>query len=58
MIDALFLVQAAQPYGDFPLIGGRERFDIVARMKVRDVLQRIGNAFDEVFMSDYGHVSL
>jgi hypothetical protein len=39
----------------FELIGAAERLDVVERMVVADVLQRIRNALDQVFLFDDGH---
>ena len=36
-------------------VGDTERADIVHRVEVRDVLQRVGNAFDEVGFGDRDH---
>jgi hypothetical protein len=39
----------------FEFIGAAERLDVVERMVVADVLQRVGNALDQVFLFDDGH---
>src|SRR6266704_834682 len=38
------------------LVGAREVPDVVARMVVADVLERVGDALNEVFLPDRGHV--
>jgi len=38
------------------LVGAREVLDVIARMVSADVLQRVGDALDQVFLCDGGHV--
>src|SRR4249919_3645045 len=41
--------------GLLALVGFGEAGDVVHRVVVADVLERAGNAGDEIFLADYGH---
>jgi hypothetical protein len=39
----------------FGLVGFAQRADVVHRVEVADVLQRVGDAFDQIFFPDCHH---